>query len=79
MLPDLLRVAQNKSVNVTSIDTITDSLSRAGDLTKIMFDQVVKLIRIYLTIPVTTATAERSFSVLRRVKTYLRTTMLQED
>ena len=78
MLPDLLRVAQNTSVNVTSIDMITDSLPRAGDLTKLMFDQVVKLILIYFTISVTTATAERSFAVLRIVKTYLHTTMSQD-
>ena len=32
----------------------------------------------YLTVPVTTATAERSFSALRRIKTYLRSTMSEE-
>lgn len=31
-----------------------------------------------MTIPVTSATAERTFSVLRRMKTYLRSTMTQE-
>ena len=31
-----------------------------------------------MTIPVTSATAERSFSVLKRIKTYLRATMGQE-
>jgi hypothetical protein len=30
------------------------------------------------TMPASTATTERSFSVLRRLKTYLRTTMLQD-
>ncbi|MGH0137546.1 UNVERIFIED_CONTAM: hypothetical protein FKN15_064107 [Acipenser sinensis] len=34
-----------------------------------------KLYVLYLTIPVTTASAERSFSSLRQLKTYLRTTM----
>ena len=29
------------------------------------------------TIPITTATAERSFSALRRIKTYLRSTMTE--
>lgn len=32
----------------------------------------------YLTIPVTTATAERTFSALKRVKSYLRSSMTQE-
>ena len=30
-----------------------------------------KLVRVYFTIPITTATAERSFLVLCRIKTYL--------
>ena len=33
------------------------------------------LVYIMLTMPVTSTTAERSFSVLRRLKTYVRTTM----
>jgi hypothetical protein len=34
---------------------------------------------ILYTMPASTATTERSFSVLRRLKTYLRTTMLQDS
>ena len=43
-----------------------------------MFCEVDKLVRLYFTIPITTATSERSFSALRRVKTYLRSTMTEE-
>ena len=43
-----------------------------------MFSEVDKLVRIYLTIPVTTATGERSLSVVRCIKTYLRSTMSQQ-
>ena len=43
-----------------------------------MLSEVDKLIKLYLTIPVTTATAERTFSALKRVKTYLRSSMTQE-
>ena len=43
-----------------------------------MFYEYCKLITLYLTAPVTTATAERSFSVLNRIKTYLRCTMSQQ-
>jgi len=42
-----------------------------------MIPEVVTLIRLYLMCPATTATAERSFSQLRRLKTYLRSTMTQ--
>ncbi|CAH1113873.1 unnamed protein product [Psylliodes chrysocephalus] len=36
------------------------------------------LLIIFATLPVTTATPERSFSTSKRLKTYLRSTMLQE-
>ena len=41
-----------------------------------MLQEVDKLLRLYLTFPVTTPTAECSFSSLRRIKTYLRSTMI---
>ncbi|KAF0288603.1 Zinc finger MYM-type protein 1 [Amphibalanus amphitrite] len=37
-----------------------------------------KLLRLALVVPATTCTAERSFSMLRRLKSWLRTTMTQE-
>ena len=43
-----------------------------------MFSEVHVLLCLYLTMPVTTATPERTFSVLKRVKTYLRSTMTQQ-
>lgn len=36
------------------------------------------LLQIFLALPVTTATAERSFSTLRRLKDWLRTTMKED-
>ena len=42
------------------------------------FYELCRLTRIACTIPITTASAERSFSALKRVKTYLRTTMSDE-
>lgn len=42
-----------------------------------LFSKVLKLLRMLYVIPATTATAERSFSSLRRVKTYLRNTTAQ--
>ena len=42
------------------------------------FPLLLETIQIALTIGVTTATAERTFLSLKRLKTYLRSTMLQE-
>ncbi len=42
------------------------------------FYEINRLAKIACTIPITTAEAERSFSALKRIKTYLRTTMSNE-
>lgn len=81
MLPELIRVAkQTHGVHqrlVTKVQTVVDILLEAPGGGQ-MFSEVVKLAKILMTIPVSTATAERSFSALRRLKTYLRTTMTQQ-
>ena len=40
--------------------------------------QVVTLVQLLLVMPATNAISERSFSAMRLIKTYLRSTMLQE-
>ena len=45
---------------------------------KLLMSQVCRLLQLTLVMPATNATSERSFSALRRVKNYSRTTMLQE-
>ena len=42
-----------------------------------VFPQVAQLLRLYLLVPVSSCSAERSFSCLRRLKTWLRNTMGQ--
>ena len=42
------------------------------------FPAVVQLLTLAMTFPITSASAERSFSALKRIKTYLRSTMHQE-
>ena len=44
---------------------------------KTMLCEIPRLLHIALTIPVTSATAERTFSALRRLKTFLRSSMTQ--
>ena len=43
-----------------------------------LFPELCKLFRLLLIMPASSATSERSFSSLRLVKSYLRTTMKQE-
>ena len=64
-------------LTVTSISTISDIIVNVP-IAREMFSEIVRLLRLYLTIPATTATAERSFSSLRRIKTYLRSTMTEQ-
>ena len=44
---------------------------------KAMLSHIDTLLKIYYTIPMSTATSERSFSTLRRLKNYLRSNMTQ--
>ena len=60
---------------VTSVTTIAEGMNQS-DIYKRMLGEVDRVLKIYFTIPVTTATAERLFSCLRRLKTYLRSTMI---
>ena len=45
---------------------------------KDMLPTVHLLLRLYLTLPVTSATSERTFSALRRLFTYLRSSMTEK-
>ena len=82
MLPDLIRTKNMKLTSgvpirrVTNVRTICGVMNEVS-MSKDMFSEFLRLIKIFYTIPVTTATAERTFSALRRLKTYLRATMSQ--
>jgi len=62
---------------VSKVSTIIDIMCD-NDVIRGLFSQVDVLLRLYLTIPLSNATAERSFSALRRLKTYLRSSMSQQ-
>ena len=59
------------------LSDITDQIKSLGPAQR-LYAEVSKLIILLLVIPASSATAERSFSCLRRLKTYLRSTMGQE-
>ena len=80
MLPDLIKTTPLGGMlikKVTTVHTVCDILN-TSEVIKNMFSEVHSFLLLFLTLPVTSATAERTFSVLRRLKTYLRSTMSQE-
>jgi hypothetical protein len=80
--PNLLSWKQY--LKIRSNDSKYD-LSTISDISRLIRDEKLIrdypnlefLLRIYLTIPITSVSAERSFSALKRIKTYLRNTMRQ--
>ena len=79
MLPDAIRTCSVSGSaihvkKVTNVRTIADAFNES-EMVKRMFSEVDQLLRAYLTFLVTSATAERSFSSLRRIKTFLRSSM----
>jgi hypothetical protein len=60
-----------------SVTEVVDILRSESCTVRAMLSQCVKLVTLILCIPASVASAERSFSALRRVKTYLRSTMGQ--
>ena len=72
MLPDVIQTA-NKEYGftvkkVTSLNTICE-IFNACEFSNTMLNEVHRLLRIYYTIPLTSATSERTFSGLRHLKT----------
>lgn len=75
LIPDMIKTATDGRINkVTHIRTIADIMQRSS-IYRGMLSEVFKLLKLFFTFPVTTATAEMSFSSLRRLKTFLRSQM----
>ena len=81
ILPDLLKTANKEQhlgiKKVTNMSTICE-LFNSCEISKTMLSEVFELVRLYLTVPMTSATAERTFSTMRRLKNYMHTTMTQK-
>lgn len=60
-----------------NVESVEDCLKVLGE-NENAFPEAIRIYKIALTIPVASASAERSFSVLKRVKSYLRSTMGQQ-
>ena len=62
---------------VTSIDTICEAMN-SNNIFKEMLPNIHQMICLYLTVPVTSATSERTFSALQRLLIYLRSSMTEK-
>ena len=62
---------------VTRVQTLCEVFNQQRSL-KTFLTEVHKLLKLYLTIPVTTSSSERNFSALKRIKTYLRNSVTQQ-
>ena len=70
-------VLAKRTLNGKELHEVIDVFRELSPL-RTAFPSLVKLIQIGLTIAVSTAHCERSFSALKRIKSYLRSTMSQQ-
>ena len=62
---------------INNVSSAADILRNMSTDMRSMFSEVEKLVRLLMVCPCSSAAAERSFSALRRLKTWLRSTMSQ--
>ena len=74
---DVVKNATPKVKEVTSVHTIGEAMN-VQNVYKVMLSEVHNMLRLYLTVSITSATSERTFSALKRVFTYLRSSMTEK-
>jgi hypothetical protein len=78
MLPDIIKSYGETSgtpiKKITNVRTVCQALNETPG-SKRLCSELYRLLRLFLTIPVTTASSERTFSAMRRLKNYLRSTL----
>ncbi len=63
---------------VSNFCDVKEHIKKLSHSQKTLLNEVILLAKLILVMPATNATSERSFSALRRMKTYLRSTMKQD-
>lgn len=75
---DSLKAEMNVAKNLINSDNADITLEQLQkSVNQSTFPNLYNLIQVAIILPVSSATCERSFSAMRRVKTWLRTSMLQ--
>ena len=72
------RQQKETGIPYTTVFDIKDFFCTLTDSQKSLLSEVCKVIKLVLIMPASNATSERSFSALRRVKSYLRSMMDQQ-
>ena len=70
-------LADNIGEKVNSIQDVKSYLLNLSTGQRLIFNEVISVMKLILVMPATNACSERSFSAMRRLKTYLRSTMGQ--
>ena len=81
-LPVMLKLYNAECVlpikKVTKLSTLCEILNHR-ESTKECLSEVHKVLTFYMSVPISSATAERSFSVMRRIKSWSRSTMSENS
>ena len=77
LLADVIKQGTPMAKKVTSIRTICQAMN-SEPIYKTMLSEVHKLLRLYLTAPISSATSERAFSALKHILTYSRSSMTEQ-
>ena len=70
--------AANLASICNNFTDIRDQLLQISPAERMLMDEVMTIMKLIMVMPATNASSERSFSAMRRVKSYLRSTMKQE-
>ncbi|XP_022175945.1 52 kDa repressor of the inhibitor of the protein kinase-like [Myzus persicae] len=65
---------KTKWLKINKNERLSNALQLLSECNGIFYPNITKMLEILVTLPVSTATADRTFSSLRRIKTYLRST-----
>ena len=79
-MADLKTQLQTLSTNMesdVSLGNVMKFFQEVPSAGRTLYSEVITLIKLILVMPASNATSERSFSALKRLKTYLRSTMTQ--
>ena len=67
----------NSEPSLRDLKSVIAYLKTLNEVEKTFYSEVISVVKLILVMPATNAVSERSFSALRRLKTWLRSTMSQ--